>query len=58
MQIHYKKTLTATGKTLLNQITKVTLNKRNMLQEQTYEIMYNRAPMILDLDLFKRPQDE
>ncbi len=58
MQIHYKITVAATGKTLLNQITKVTLKKRNMPQEKTYEMIYNRAPRILDLDLFKRPQDE
>ncbi len=58
MQIQYKITAAATGRTLLNQITKVTRKERNMPKEKTYEMMYNRAPMILDLDLFKRPQDE
>ncbi len=58
MQIHYKITVAATGETLLNQITKVTFKKHHLPQEKNYVDIYEKMPLILDIDLFQRPNDE
>ena len=54
MELDYKIYLASTGDLLLDYETQVTLKDFNIPEDKSYEMIYERTPRILTMDLFRR----
>ncbi|MGB3241850.1 MAG: hypothetical protein WBB66_03270 [Candidatus Omnitrophota bacterium] len=54
MRVEYEISDAKTGKVLIDQVTQVTLKKFKLPKDESYGMIYKRAPKILTMDIFKR----